>query len=88
MYWEQTYQDFEIIIVDDGSKDNTEEVIKNIDDNRIRYIKHNINRGSSAARNTGIENSKGKYIAFLDSDVIWLRDKLEKQINIFKIFPR
>ena len=81
---EQTYQDFEIIIVDDGSKDSTQEIVNSLKDERIRYIKHEKNKGSSAARNTGIQNAKGEYIAFLDSDVIWLRDKLERQINILK----
>ena len=79
----QTYQDFELIIVDDGSNDNTEDIVKNINDDRIRYIRHNKNKGSSAARNTGIENSKGEYIAFLDSDDVWLEKKLEKQMKVF-----
>lgn len=78
----QTYQNFEIIIIDDGSTDNSEEIVCGIRDERIKYIKHGKNKGPSAARNTGIKSAKGKYIAFLDSDVIWLRDKLEKQVNI------
>lgn len=77
----QSYQNFEIIIVDDGSKDNTEEIIKQINDSRIRYIKHTVNKGASAARNTGIREAKGKYIAFQDSDDLWLPEKLEKQIE-------
>ena len=84
---EQTYQDFEIIVVDDGSKDETEDVVKSIKDDRIRFIKHDKNRGSSVARNTGIKNAKGEYIAFLDSDVTWLKEKLEKQIKILESSP-
>ena len=85
----QTYQDFEIIVVDDGSIDNTKEVIREFQrkDKRIRYIKHDENKGGSAARNTGIRESKGKYIAFQDSDDEWLPEKLEKQIEVFKRQP-
>lgn len=81
----QTYQDFELIIVDDGSTDDTEEVIKKIDDKRIRYTRHEKNKGANAARNTGIIIAKGKYIAFQDSDDEWLPLKLEKQIQAFEI---
>ena len=64
----QTLQDFEIIVVDDASADDTQEVVGNLDDGRIRYIRHEINKGVAATRNTGVLNSKGKYIAFLDDD--------------------
>ena len=66
----QTYQDFEIIIVDDGSTDNTEEVIKEFQekDERIKYIRHKNNKGEAAARNTGIKAAKNEYISFQDSD--------------------
>jgi glycosyltransferase involved in cell wall biosynthesis len=84
---DQTYQDLEIIIVDDGSRDNTERVIKNFKDERIRYIQHNQNKGASAARNTGIRESRGKYIAFQDSDDEWFSNKLEKQIEAFADAP-
>jgi len=82
----QTYQDFELITVDDASTDNTENLIKEFQqkDKRIIYLKHEQNEGGSAARNTGIKVSRGKYIAFLDSDDEWFPEKLEKQVDIFK----
>lgn len=80
----QTFKDFEIIIVDDGSTDNTENIVKNFDDRRIRYIKNKRNKGACAARNAGIKIAKGKYIAFQDSDDEWLPEKLEKQIKFFR----
>lgn len=77
----QSYSHFEMIIVDDASTDQTAEVIKEIDDQRIRYIKHTENRGACAARNTGILAAEGNWIAFQDSDDIWNKKKLEKQVN-------
>jgi len=81
---DQTYQDFELIIVDDASTDNTKEVVKCLDDPRIRYVRHEENRGGAAARNTGIKTARGQFIAFQDSDDRWLPDKLEKQMRVFK----
>lgn len=83
----QTYRDFELIIVDDGSMDNTENVVKSFNDMRIKYIQCKENRGASAARNTGIRASKGEYIAFQDSDDEWFPNKLEKQIEAFANAP-
>ena len=80
----QSFQDFELIIVNDGSTDNTEEVVKSFEDNKIRYIRHEKNRGGSAARNTGIKAAQGQYIGLLDDDDEWLPEKLEKQINKFQ----
>lgn len=77
----QTFDDFEVIVVDDASSDNTEEVIASLQDVRIRYFRHESNRGGSAARNTGIEKAQGDLIAFQDSDDEWLPDKLEKQVK-------
>lgn len=83
----QIYQDFEIIVVDDCSTDNTEEVVKSFRDNRIICISHDRNRGGSASRNTGIRASRGKYVAFLDSDDEWLPEKLNMQMTIFRDDP-
>ena len=80
----QTYQDFEIIVVDDGSTDNTGEIVKSFDNFKIRYISNSNNRGASAARNTGIRASQGEYIALLDSDDEWLPEKLDKQIKVLQ----
>ena len=80
----QTYQDFEIIVVDDGSTDNTEEVMKSFNNFKIRYICHSDNRGISVARNIGIRASRGEYIALLDSDDEWLPEKLDKQVDVLQ----
>lgn len=84
---DQTYRDFEIIIVDDASSDNTEEVVKGFNDERIQYIRHEKNKGEGAARNTGIEAAKGEYIGSQDSDDEWLPEKLEKQMKTFESAP-
>ncbi|WP_026734376.1 glycosyltransferase [Fischerella sp. PCC 9605] len=83
----QSYKNLEIIVIDDGSVDNTEEVVKAIGDPRIRYIRHPSNRGGSAARNTGIEGARGKYIAFLDSDDLWAPEKIELQLALIQKHP-
>lgn len=82
----QTYQNWEMIIVDDCSKDNSvniaEKYVKN--DKRIKLIKQEKHNGAAISRNIAIERSKGRYIAFIDSDDIWLPDKLGKQIAFMK----
>ncbi|MCK4539877.1 glycosyltransferase [Candidatus Parcubacteria bacterium] len=80
----QTFQDFEIIIVDDGLKKRAEKAVKEFDDKRIAYIQHEINKGGGAARNTGIKNAKADLIVFLDDDDEWYPEKLEKQYKIIK----
>ena len=79
----QTYKDWELILVDDASTDGSANIIEKIIEKqgkRIRLIRKNVNEGAAAARNTGIDASSGKYIAFLDADDVWKPDKLEKQI--------
>ncbi len=75
----QTYQNWELVIIDDGSTDDTVSVLKEYDDPRIVYL-HQENQGVSAARNYGIEECRGDYIALLDSDDEWLPKKLEKHL--------
>ena len=75
----QTYTDWELIIVDDASTDNTDEVVASCHP-RIRYLKNDHNRGAAYSRNRALREAKGKWIAFLDSDDVWTPDKLEKQI--------
>lgn len=76
----QSYEDIEVIIVDDGSKDNTRQIVNSIDDKRLKYF-YQDNAGACAARNKGISLACGEYIAFHDSDDIWHKSKLEKQMN-------
>jgi glycosyltransferase involved in cell wall biosynthesis len=83
----QRHQNLEIIIVDDCSTDDTEAVVGDMHDPRIKYIRHPINKGGSEARNTGIKHATGNYVGFLDSDDQWLPDKLEKQLAIFTSNP-
>ena len=81
----QTYADWELIIVDDCSTDNTDEIVKPfLSDKRIKYIKNETNSGAAVSRNRALREAKGKWIAFLDSDDLWLPVKLEKQIAFMK----
>ena len=80
----QTFADFELLVIDDCSEDNTEEVVKGIEDARIRYLPRSVNQGASAARNTGIHAARGEYFAFLDSDDQWIPTKLETQLKVFQ----
>lgn len=82
----QTYQDFEIVIVNDGSSDNSVVEVEKIQDSRIRII-HQQNRGASAARNKGIEEAKYNLIAFLDADDEWKPEYLETQYNLYLKYP-
>jgi glycosyltransferase involved in cell wall biosynthesis len=80
----QSYRDFELIVVDDGSTDNTADLIGKYG-SRLRYIRQ-ANSGPAVARNTGIRNAKGAYIALLDADDVWEADKLERQVKILDEF--
>lgn len=81
---QQSYQNFEIVVVDDASTDNTRSLVKNIADTRIHYQLHKENQGAAAARNTGIQHAKGEWLAFLDSDDEWTSQKLERQLVFIK----
>ncbi|NLY18950.1 MAG: glycosyltransferase [Clostridiaceae bacterium] len=79
----QTYKDIEIVIVDDCSTDSSTEIINRYmsNNNNIKYIRNETNQGAAVSRNTGIRYSRGQYIAFLDSDDVWDKTKIEKQIS-------
>ncbi len=83
----QTYRDFELIVIDDCSSDNTPDVLEGFRDERLRVIRNSSNKGIAAVRNISVSNSQGKYIAFLDDDDEWLPDKLEKQLKIMEDGP-
>lgn len=84
----QTFRNFELIIVDDGSTDDTPEVVNKFQekDNRVKYIRQENSGGAARPKNTGIKNAAGEYIAVLDSDDEWLPEKLAKQLNLFEKF--
>jgi glycosyltransferase involved in cell wall biosynthesis len=79
----QTYRNLELIIVDDGSKDDTESTVGGIGDPRITYCRLDWNRGPAAARNAGIDRARGEFLAFQDSDDEWLPNKLERHLEVF-----
>lgn len=88
----QTYPSWELLLVDDGSSDGSEEMARSLaeaDAARVHYLAHpnRENRGPSASRNLGTSHASGEYIAFLDSDDVWLPDKLKQQIAIFSAHP-
>lgn len=84
---EQSYRNVEVLIVDDGSNDETAKSIESfLQDRRIRYIFQE-NRGQAAAKNRGVLESSGKYVAFLDADDLWALDKLARQIPLFSRSP-
>lgn len=80
----QTYSNWELIIVDDCSTDNTDSVVAEFTDKRIIYLKNEENSGAAKSRNRAIREAKGKWIAFLDSDDLWESEKLEKQIRFMR----
>ena len=80
----QTYPNYELIIIDNFSEDETEEIIKSYSDSRICYTKFSNKGIIAASRNFGIQKAKGKYVAFLDSDDIWLPRKIEKQLSLME----
>ena len=80
----QTFTDYEIIVVDDGSTDNTKEILDKYKGIRCIYLEH---VGIAGARNTAVKAAKGKWIAFLDSDDLWKEDKLLKQVDYLHLHP-
>lgn len=83
----QSFTNYELLVVDDCSTDNTQDEVLSIQDNRIQYIRHRQNKGGSAARNTGINHSKGNYISFLDDDDEYSLDRLSNLIVALKNKP-
>ena len=86
----QTYTNIEVIVVSDGSEDGTDAMMEAFEnqDSRVKYIAYHPGRGGNHARNVGIENAHGKYIAFLDDDDEWYPDKLQKQYGLFTSNPK
>lgn len=80
----QTYENWELIIVDDRSTDNSVEVIRSFNDPRIRLLQNDKNSGAALSRNYALREARGKWVAFLDSDDVWVPEKLEKQIAFMK----
>jgi glycosyltransferase involved in cell wall biosynthesis len=80
---DQTYKNIEVLVVDDGSTDDTQDVIGSfLDDHRVRYFTQE-NKGQAAAKNHGVRESKGDYVAFLDADDIWALEKIDLQLPLF-----
>lgn len=81
---DQTYSNWELIIVDDCSTDHAEEIVLSIKDDRIRYLKNTCNSGAAVSRNKALREARGKWIAFLDSDDVWHPEKLERQLRFMQ----
>jgi glycosyltransferase involved in cell wall biosynthesis len=84
---QQSHSDVEIVVVDDGSTDNTQQVVQGFQSDKLRYIGHQQNLGVGVACNTGIAASTGEAVALLDSDDLWAPDKLEKQVRLLSAHP-
>lgn len=80
----QSYQNWELLIVDDCSSDNTEEIVGNFQDDRIKFYKNEINQGAAHSRNRALKLAKGRWIAFLDSDDLWSNNKLKDQVDFME----
>ncbi|MCO6049120.1 glycosyltransferase family 2 protein [Mesorhizobium sp. RP14(2022)] len=84
---DQSYADLELIVVDDASTENIEAVVRQWNDERVRLVRRAANGGAAAARNTGLAHAKGRFIAFQDSDDIWLPGKLDRQMKLLATLP-
>ena len=84
---DQSFGDFELIVVDDASTEDIEAIVANFGDPRIRYCRLECNQGAAAARNAGLAEARGRYIAFQDSDDIWLPGKLAAQVQLLESQP-
>lgn len=80
----QSYTDFEILLVDDSSTDNSRKLMEGFVSDRVRILDNTDTKGAAGARNTGIKNADGRYIAFLDADDLWNPDKLSKQVQFME----
>lgn len=80
----QTYSHLELIVVDDGSSDETLQILQSVSDPRLRIVQHDDAKGAAAARNTGICCARGDFIAFQDSDDEWFEEKIERQMEVFQ----
>ena len=85
---DQTFEDFELLIINDGSSDDTENTVESFCDPRVRYVKHAQNQGEGVARNTGMQHAKGEYIAFLDDDDEWFPNKLQLGVELLDSQPK
>ena len=83
----QTHRDLDVIVVDDGSTDDTREVVGRLGDERIDYVRIDRCRSPARARNVGVSRATGEFIAFLDSDDVWLPEKIERQIEALRASP-
>jgi glycosyltransferase involved in cell wall biosynthesis len=83
----QDFTDFEILVVNDGSRDKTNSMVEAVSDERIRLLTHPTNRGAAAARNTGIRAARAELVAFLDADDVWSPEKLSEQVALMEDHP-
>ena len=84
---DQSVRDLELIVVDDASSEDIAGAVRDLGDPRVRYVRHDRNRGAAAARNTGLARAEGRFIAFQDSDDLWLPGKLERHLRLFETAP-